>query len=77
MIEIARVEPKKIQRKLLTEEQKAAICKKYKKYEIACDDKCPLLFVLDYEEQSCDFVGHVTDAIKDYWNEEIEIGVSE
>lgn len=64
----------RIQRKLLTNEQKAAICKKYKRYEIACDGKCPLLFVLGYEKERCDFVDHVTDAIKDYWNEEIEIG---
>jgi hypothetical protein len=69
MIEITRVEPKKIQRKLLTEEQKKAICKSVKYH---CNT-CPLMKEF-YEEQMCiEDVKAMEDFIKDYWNEESEI----
>lgn len=68
MIEIARVEPKKIQRKLLTEKQKIMCAK----VEYHCD-KCPMRFEFDDESFCYKDVGRLERAIKDYWNEEIEI----
>lgn len=70
MIEIARVEPKKIQRKLLTEEQKKAICKSVAKYHC---NICPLMKEFDDTQMCIEDVKAMEDFIKDYWNEEIEI----
>jgi hypothetical protein len=70
MIEIARIEPKKIQRKLLTEEQKKAICKSVSKYHC---NTCPLMKEFDEEPMCIEDVKAMEDFIKDYWNEEIEI----
>lgn len=81
MIEIARVEPKKIQRKLLTEEQKKAICEKYRGKRIYCKAECPLSDYIGEEFVCCspkfESVQDLEQSIKDYWNEEIEIEVSE
>lgn len=68
MTEIARVEPKKIQRKLLTMEQKLGICNTPQN----CDG-CPLRFkALGFDLCESD-VRALEIAIKHYWNEEIEI----
>lgn len=77
MIEIARVEPKKIQRKLLTEEQIKAICKKYRGKRIYCRTGCPLRDHIGAEFVCCSpefkSVQDLEQSIMDYWNEEIEI----
>lgn len=70
MIEIARVEPKKIQRKLLTEEQKKAICKNVSKYHCKI---CPLMKEFDDAQMCIEDVKAMEDFIKDYWNEEVEV----
>ena len=59
----------KTQRKLLTDEQKKVICEKY---ALDCY-KCPLTFKL-HGISYCHFtVRNIEQAIKDYWNEEIEV----
>lgn len=61
----------KTQRKLLTDEQKKAICEKY---ALDCY-KCPLAFEF-HGISYCHFtVRNIEQAIKNYWNEEIEIEV--
>lgn len=60
----------KIQRKLLTEEQKKAICKNVSKYHC---NTCPLMKEFDEEQWCIEDVKAMEDFIKDYWNEEIEI----
>ena len=69
MIEIARVEPKKIQRKLLTNEQKRAICRA-KGYHCS---KCPLELTFDDSSYCYSEVKDLEDAVQNYWNEEIKI----
>lgn len=68
MIEIARVEPKKIQRKLLTKEQAVEICQK----QVQCR-QCPLRFFASNFSLCGTDVKALEIMIKDYWNEEIEI----
>ena len=72
MIEVERAEPKKIQRKLLTKEQVVEICQK----QIQCM-QCPLRFWFSNFSLCETDVKALEIMIKDYWNEEIEIGVSE
>ena len=67
MIEIARVEPKKIQRKLLTEEQKKAICK-YQTCTI-----CKMAFQCGGITYSCRDVKEFEETFRNYWNEEVEV----
>lgn len=69
MIEIARVEPKKIQRKLLTEEQKNKLCGKY----WTCIPNCPMTFQCGGITYSCRDVKEIEKTIRDYWNEEVEV----
>lgn len=71
MIEIARVEPKKIQRKLLTSLQKMAICKK------SCCVTCPLMLEISDRIFCYQTIMGIEQDIKKFWDEEIEIGVSE
>lgn len=68
MIEITKVEPKKIQRKLLTEVQKKAICKKHTN----CHD-CPMLLMIANEQYCYENISYIEKEIRDYWNEEIEV----
>lgn len=83
MIEIARVEPKKIQRKLLTKEQRQRICEKHseiwqvdgKKY---CDIDCPLRADISdgiggKMDCNCKQISIIEKALKKYWNGEIEV----
>ena len=68
MIEIARVEPKKIQRKLLTKEQVVEICQK----QVQCM-QCPLRF-FSSNFSLCEMdVKALEIAIKHYWDEEVEV----
>lgn len=60
----------KTQRKLLTDEQKKAICKSVSKYHC---NTCPLMKEFDEEQRCFEDVKAMEDFIKDYWNEEIEI----
>lgn len=71
---VEKVEPKKIQRKLITKEQQMAICKSVSKYHC---NICPLMKEFDEEPMCIEDVKAMEDFIHDYWNEEIEIGVSE
>ncbi len=69
MIEIARVEPQKIQRKLLTKEQVVEICQK----QVKCV-QCPLRFFVNSNFSLCEMdVKALEIMIKNYWNEEIEV----
>jgi hypothetical protein len=83
MIEITRVEPKKIQRKLLTKEQKQLICEKHsctdnedgKRY---CDIDCPLRVEISdgmggNMDWSCKQISIIEKSIEKYWNKKIEI----
>lgn len=67
----------KIQRKLLTEEQKAAICKEYWGKRKYCKDGCPLRDYIGEEFVCCgpklESVQDLEQSIKDYWNEEVEV----
>ena len=68
MIEITKVEPKKIQRKLLTKEQVVEICQK----QVQCM-QCPLRF-FSSNFSLCEMdVKALEIMIKNYWNEEIEV----
>ena len=62
----------KIQRKLLTDEQKKAICKSIAKYHC---DKCPLS--KEYKETREEYcyieMKDLQEYIKNYWDEEIEV----
>lgn len=69
MNEVERVEPKKIQRKSLTKEQKMKICGNRK----ICNG-CPMVFEFNGICYSCKQVKSIEQRIKHYWNEEIEIG---
>ena len=69
MIEITRAEPKKIQRKLLTEEQKKKLCRK----NLNCIPYCPMAFQCGGITYSCRDVKAIEDTIKEYWNKEIEV----
>lgn len=73
MIEIARVEPKKIQRKLLTEEQKRAICRKNRN----CIPNCPMVFQCGGITYSCRDVKEIEETIRNYWNEEVEVDLDD
>lgn len=68
MIEITKVGPKKIQRKLLTKEQKNRICSKY-----ACDN-CPLAYRTLKGEVMCweRLEVHQRD-IDRFWSEEVDV----
>ena len=59
----------KIQRKLLSKEQKDQICNKYED----CSRGCPLKFSLFGEKTCYKQIEGVEYAIKEFWNEEIEI----
>ena len=65
----------KIQRKLLTDEQKKTICEKHTKDsdEKSCLDSCPLILNIFGIEWCYKDVDGIEQAIKDYWNEEIEV----
>jgi len=62
----------KVQRKLLTREQKEAICKHHK----LCQNngkKCPLLFVYD-DDMFCYVTAEkLQQDLEDYWSDEIEL----
>lgn len=62
----------KVQRKLLTREQKEAICKQHK----LCRNngkKCPLLFAYD-DDMFCYVTAEkLQQDLEDYWSEEIEL----
>ncbi len=60
----------KTQRKLLTDEQKKAICKSVSKYHC---NTCPLMKEFDEEQRCIEDVKAMEDFIKDYWDEEIEV----
>lgn len=77
----------KIQRKLLTKEQRQRICEKHseiwqvdgKRY---CNPDCPLrAYISDGVDKvndcNCKHINVIESSINDYWNEEIEIEVSE
>lgn len=68
MIEIARVELKKIQRKLLTSDQKMKMCGNRR----TCEE-CLMVFKFNGIYFSCNQVRGIEQRIKDYWNKEIEI----
>lgn len=59
----------KTQRKLLTDQQKAEICKKYYVMFGGCHPSCPLSF----KEHSCSQVTMLQKEIQQYWNDEVEI----
>lgn len=62
-----------MQRKLVTDEQKQAICERYKDCW-----KCPMGFLVDDDRiWNCNRAYALERKIKAYWNEEIEIEVSE
>lgn len=73
----------KIQRKLLTKEQKQQICDNHSEiwYEDGkryCNLDCPLRAYIsdgiDGEmDRSCKHINIIENSIKDYWNEEIEL----
>ena len=58
----------KIQRKLLTKEQKMKICGNRR----TCDG-CPMVYEFNGIYYSCNQVKSTEQRIKHYWNEEIEI----
>lgn len=60
----------KTQRKLLTDEQKKAICKNVSGYHC---NRCPLMKEFDEEQRCIEDVKAMEDFIKDYWDEEIEV----
>ena len=73
----------KTQRKLLTSEQKRAICDRYseiwhedgKRY---CGLECPLRADIlngigERMDCSCKHIGVIENSIKQYWNEEVEV----
>ena len=68
MIEITRVEPKKIQRKLLTEEQKNDICEN----NPACS-RCPLFTTIAEQRFCWKEITQIERKIKTFWNEEVEV----
>lgn len=72
MIEIARVEPKKIQRKLLTKEQKMKLCGNRR----TCDG-CPMVYEFNGIYYSCNQVKSTEQRIKKYWNEEVEVDLDD
>ena len=59
----------KVQRKLLTGEQKKEICKKYRN----CEDGCPLYAWVDTDLTCWQHIAAIEQDIEDYWNEEIEV----
>lgn len=59
----------KIQRKLLTEEQKKAICKSV----TGRCSICPVMKEFDDARMCIEDVKAMEDFIKDYWNEEVEV----
>ena len=73
----------KIQRKLLTKEQKQQICNNHSViwYEDGtkyCDLICPLRANISdgiggVRDCSCKHINIIENSIKDYWNEEIEL----
>ncbi len=77
----------KIQRKLLTKEQRQQICEKHSEiwYEDGkryCMLDCPLRACIadgigNAMDRSCKHINIIEKSIEKYWNEEIEIGVSE
>jgi len=77
----------KIQRKLLTEQQRQQICEKhsgiwYEDGKRYCNLDCPLRSHIsdgiDGEmDRSCKHINIIEKSLKKYWNEEIEIEVSE
>ena len=80
MIEITKVEPKQIQRKLLTAEQEKAICDKHTtSLHLHRCYNCPLCFSAEKNgigmDFSCNQAMAIEQALKDYWNEEIEVDV--
>lgn len=78
MIEVERVEPKKIQRKLLTAEQIKSICDENTKTDsdgcMFCNRECPLKRMIGNTRYCVSDIKELEQEIKDYWNEEIEIG---
>ena len=77
----------KTQRKLLTDEQKKAICEKHSEiwYEDGkryCNLDCPLRSHISngvdgVMDCSCKRINVIESSINNYWNEEIEIEASE
>ena len=67
----------KIQRKLLTKEQKKAICEEYRGRRKYCKDGCPLTTYIGEEFVCCsprfESIQDLEQAIKDYWDEEVEV----
>lgn len=59
----------KVQRKLLTDEQKEKICKAYGYH---CY-KCPIMKEFDDSQRCIEDVKEMEDFIKEYWDEEIEV----
>ena len=69
MIEISRVKPKKILRKLLTKKQTEKLCRK----NWNCIPNCPMTFQCGGITYSCRDVKAIEESIRNYWNEEIEV----
>ena len=70
----------KIQRKLLTEEQKKKLCEEYmvsdSKEEMAitiCFKDCPLRITVGTNSYCINNIIKLEQIVKDYWNEEIEV----
>lgn len=61
----------KTQRKLLTDEQKKKICKEHK----ICFN-CPMLLSILDNKCCYDVVNRLEQEIKNYWDEEIDLGDS-
>lgn len=66
----------KTQRKLLTEEKMKEICTKNTEllsYGIYCKDACPLKVKIDGQYYCFKDMERLEQAIRDYWNEEVEV----
>lgn len=63
----------KIQRKLLTSEQKKAICEQHKDEYDLCKNDCPLFIEIDHEDYCAKTICYLEQIIKDFWNEEVEV----
>ena len=59
----------KIRRKLLTTEQKQAICKAH----VKCWDGCPLYGYINGADICCKDIPKIEQDIVNYWNEEVKI----
>ena len=73
MIEIARAEPKKIQRKLLTTEQREEICKANKRICHICPLAMNFRDRIYCDNLKVNTIHHIEDTIKEYWNEEVGV----